>query len=180
MPFAICLPHPHSPPICLGRVHAELGLALFWKNDSVFGRKRLSGTPFHVLLRLGGGLTSRLLVLTLPLPPESLCRSCSEDEKGIETDEDCGDRTPRKKQVRVWSLGSGANVRRRGRAGFGPLLSLAVKPRVKERGPHLLPWSGSMLLLPSKSWSPVIQERGWCIWGQQCCSPSRPLLLNCV
>lgn len=36
MPFAICLPHPHSPPICLGLVRAELGLAPFWKMTVFF------------------------------------------------------------------------------------------------------------------------------------------------
>lgn len=39
------------------------------------------GTPFHTLLQLGGGPYLLLLVLTPPLPPESLQMSCPEDER---------------------------------------------------------------------------------------------------
>lgn len=73
---------------------------------------------------VGRGPYLLLLVLTLPLPPESLPMSCLEDEEGKETNEDCGDQTPKQKQVGVWSLDNEANLWRRERAGFGPLLSL--------------------------------------------------------
>lgn len=82
MPFAICLPHPHPPPICLGLVHAELGLAPFWKM-TVFlffwqGKGGQDSLPRSGLV--GSGVYLLLLVLTLPLLPESLRVSCTEDE----------------------------------------------------------------------------------------------------
>lgn len=55
-----------------------------------------------------------------------------------------------RKQVRVWFPGNGANLWRKERAGYGPLLSLVVKFGVEERGPRLPTQLGSTLL-PYKS-----------------------------
>lgn len=74
MPFAICLPHPHSPPICLGLVRAELGLAPFWKMTvfcCFFWQEEGGQDSLLYSGLVGSGVYLLLLVLILPLLPES-------------------------------------------------------------------------------------------------------------
>lgn len=48
---------------------AELGLAPFWKTDSIFGRERGDRAPRLALAQLGGGLPSCSSLLPCPRPP---------------------------------------------------------------------------------------------------------------
>ena len=61
---------------------AELGLAPFWKTDSIFGRERGDRAPRLALAQLGGGLPSCSSLLPCPPPQSVQDESCTDSDKG--------------------------------------------------------------------------------------------------